>query len=692
MPPRRGLRFVRHPPQAIRGRYSRYPGSDVTLRGQRDGEREIASSVDATSAVAARQRTTLSGVSARFAPPTGGWLGKMAWARKTNYSTLLNWYSRRTAFERPGSRDLRFAHFAAAREAPAPHAVYADLDGRGWLWTDEDVSELLGHLTRHAAGRKEYWEEALPLMREIEGWAGGTVGRRSLRELGRGYAAAGLQEDTARVLARLAALQGGELQPEDELAVAEGCGAAGDAAGAAAAGQRLRDRGHATPAAATLGPLLRALARRGDAAALRELLPAARQAGPPGEVLHRCVAACLDAGDGVAAMGFAALATEQGASLAPARGPGKVDADDLRRRLCESVQRAADAETALGLLRVWMRGDLGEVPGPAAGWEAAYDALIVRAAGLGLPQVAAAVFREVEHFNALSQQTRNREQRMVSPNACNHLLSAASQSSPFDAELAVSVLMHMRRFVQQPGFATLLHLQMVVEGSWASAPAVAAAALEVCPNLDDRLLYYMPGWQSVRLRRSPCATQQALARLMRGASRLYIPAPSWMAERSEQLPGALRGMDVGELLLLGGSALSALQVRGDELREKGTPAAQADAPLRAVAALLGEAQGVRGGPDPAQLGAPVPLEVVGPVEQRLLSVAVAADASAAEPAPGSDTDKLALFACAAARAGAPQRAQVTVLVPPGDPQVQRIQEVCSAAGAETRVVVGDTIK
>eukprot|EP01062_Namystynia_karyoxenos_P051517 TRINITY_DN40523_c0_g1_i2.p1 TRINITY_DN40523_c0_g1~~TRINITY_DN40523_c0_g1_i2.p1 ORF type:complete len:656 (+),score=181.38 TRINITY_DN40523_c0_g1_i2:98-1969(+) len=623
MPPRRGLRFVRHPPQAIRGRYSRYPGSDVTLRGQRDGEREIASSVDATSAVAARQRTTLSGVSARFAPPTGGWLGKMAWARKTNYSTLLNWYSRRTAFERPGSRDLRFAHFAAAREAPAPHAVYADLDGRGWLWTDEDVSELLGHLTRHAAGRKEYWEEALPLMREIEGWAGGTVGRRSLRELGRGYAAAGLQEDTARVLARLAALQGGELQPEDELAVAE---------------------------------------------------------------------ACLDAGDGVAAMGFAALATEQGASLAPARGPGKVDADDLRRRLCESVQRAADAETALGLLRVWMRGDLGEVPGPAAGWEAAYDALIVRAAGLGLPQVAAAVFREVEHFNALSQQTRNREQRMVSPNACNHLLSAASQSSPFDAELAVSVLMHMRRFVQQPGFATLLHLQMVVEGSWASAPAVAAAALEVCPNLDDRLLYYMPGWQSVRLRRSPCATQQALARLMRGASRLYIPAPSWMAERSEQLPGALRGMDVGELLLLGGSALSALQVRGDELREKGTPAAQADAPLRAVAALLGEAQGVRGGPDPAQLGAPVPLEVVGPVEQRLLSVAVAADASAAEPAPGSDTDKLALFACAAARAGAPQRAQVTVLVPPGDPQVQRIQEVCSAAGAETRVVVGDTIK
>eukprot|EP00756_Hemistasia_phaeocysticola_P049420 Hpha_TRINITY_DN23892_c0_g1::TRINITY_DN23892_c0_g1_i1::g.109935::m.109935 len=671
----RRLQFLPRAIKSVETRASFYRESDG--RG-----RESEGDFDIDSPRFAHIRKRMSGFSAPFNLPThnSGLLRRAA--QGMSYKSLLNWFSRRTSFERPGTQELGFAHFASAKFAPDPDVIFRDLDGRGWMWTDESIADMVQHLTKRAAQRGSYWEDAgNTVLEELEAWPGGTVGLLSMRALTQAYASAGRPEDAQRVYGMLQerrAEQGLEPDPADDLALLQGCARCGDIMGARAVLSKLDEEGHKVEADAGVWLLVEGYVTARGAAELEQLLPRLLLCSEVNaELVRECLSICIEEGSAEAAVQFAEYATERGVALGEImrkrQGRWECVSPELRGRLARVLESPDQAGRVARMLEVWMKGDKADVPRPGTpGVQSPFDALIVRSAELEAGDSALAAFGAVERFNATAAKRLRKERRMLSIEACQRVLAAATHNQPLQVDVIRKVLSHIGNFALVIDFATLVHLQAAVEASWDRAAEVAREVLAVCPNVDDRLLYYLPGWQKVRLRRKPCATHEGLSALLRGLSRVHIPLPSWLELSHADLPAQLTQLPPGERLVLPGSGLSSLQVNGDEWRERGRRDNPADQALKVTGRLLSSDEAPISSPDAGeQVGAVYPLEVVGVVEQRLVS---APHASEGDLNPLDDTDKIAALARAVKGVTG---TSVTVLCPKDDTAASdRLRSVC----------------
>eukprot|EP01065_Artemidia_motanka_P021765 TRINITY_DN26008_c0_g1_i2.p1 TRINITY_DN26008_c0_g1~~TRINITY_DN26008_c0_g1_i2.p1 ORF type:complete len:716 (+),score=191.71 TRINITY_DN26008_c0_g1_i2:260-2149(+) len=589
--------------------------------------------------------------------------------RSASYRGLLEWYSRRTSFERPGSRDLRFGHFVMARNAPPPDRVFRDLDAAGWLWTDYDLADVVRSVQSHANVRPLYWEEGgLELVTEVSQLPS-AIGLRTKRELVQAFAAAGYEAEAKKTLSDLKAMRaerGQDEDPGDDAALLHGSAAAGDTETALAVFVALREAGHVDHASKALPAMLSAFAVSGDTVGLERMFPYA-SAGSVHGSCWGCVNACLAAGKVDMALGYAELGANQGDMLRGSSDWKRTRKEyDLRGQLCGAVKTRAQAEKALELLRLWLASE--DTPLPSLDVRSAYDVLIGAALDADAVDVAFAAFAAVERVNRQLRRKAGLHRTMlpVLPEVCHRLLAAAALEEPFREAEVTALLRHMRTTRQPTSFAALLHLQAAVEATWSSAGAVAMEVLAFCPNVDDRLLYYLPGWQHVRLTRPACATPAGLRELFGRYTDVNVVTAAWLLQHAAGLPALLKDCLPGEVYVLLGSVLGSLQVAGDESREQGMADNPADQALRSAAACFSAKHAPAAVHSDLLSASPLPLHVFGPVEQRLASAGSSGGLS-----PSSDADRLAAFALAAD--AAVDRTAFRVLAAPDEEALPRLR-------------------
>ena len=168
------------------------------------------------------------------------------------------------------------------------------------------------------------------------------------------------------------------------------------------------------------------------------------------------------------------------------------------------------------------------------------------------------------------------KKRIVHPDVCRAIIAfvvksaALNNSSPELRLLATEVLHHLSASFAPVSFTMLLHLQMLVESEWYQQEDqisinLLKAVHTYAPNLDERLIYYLPGFREFRFSRKIVGGKAGLASLCSPYKRIIIPDASYCLVQNSLLQDCARGGSTAVLLPF--SVLSNLQVMGDEMRE-----------------------------------------------------------------------------------------------------------------------------
>ena len=612
-----------------------------------------------------------------------------------------------------------------ATAAPPPHEVFERLDGLGVVWTDRSVTSLLegvvtyvttmheqristtGHTpTKRVIDAMYLRQHAAPLVRHIHRWGNAAINNGTSRGLFYTLAIAGCDTRLIKVLAK-------EEAPDDD-----------DASPAAEGLFRGRVRGFAMRRDTEgIDAVLTEMARRGieRSPALRGVLAAyyaeegmldrlGEESGGSLEVVPTASLAVVAASardNFRASLALAALCElqargEMDLTQALTRGPGEGTGETLMQTVWGTfyqLREEADIVAATALLRKWTVDVLEEgrrrartlnvshglrrppvaFPPPTLRDEvsahtlyvAPFDALVLAACDAGRLDLALGVCNETvfptEPFAVLH------------PDACRRMLALAAEElveKGRDAaaarallDVCVAVVLHMHRSNRPPTFSTLLHIQSIVDLTGDADGALFQGAIaEYCPNFDERLLYYLPGFRGYRQRRGVVGGPKGLRKLLSllpGDGPVVVPHWTLFMTPPAGVERAIRGGGgvAPPAVLLPFTTLSALQVTGDDMRLDGLKENPADAAL----CMLGSAAGTT----PS-------IAVLGLIEQR-----VAAACGGVVSADVSEEGKLAALAesvCAVA-----EEARVEVLCGTHDAAVSMKEALGRLAVAEGAV-------
>eukprot|EP01061_Rhynchopus_euleeides_P015062 TRINITY_DN2586_c0_g1_i2.p1 TRINITY_DN2586_c0_g1~~TRINITY_DN2586_c0_g1_i2.p1 ORF type:complete len:721 (+),score=137.67 TRINITY_DN2586_c0_g1_i2:39-2201(+) len=211
-----------------------------------------------------------------------------------------------------------------------------------------------------------------------------------------------------------------------------------------------------------------------------------------------------------------------------------------------------------------------------------------------------------------------------------------------------SIVQHMQRFYVQPSFSTLLHLQTAVDLTWHHA-SLAGSVVGYIPNVDERLVYYLPGFRRYRFKRPVIGGARAVAQIVKNKRTVVIPhweyfvaQPGGAATVVRETEREMRGLNEG-LTVLPFSTLSSLQVAGDDMREQGFKDNPADASLRLLGEFLSP-RDVKDVADNVSTPAHKHCAVLGFIEQRVCAALHLPQEVEARLDPMSEEHKLALLA------------------------------------------------
>eukprot|EP01063_Lacrimia_lanifica_P039026 TRINITY_DN8453_c0_g1_i1.p1 TRINITY_DN8453_c0_g1~~TRINITY_DN8453_c0_g1_i1.p1 ORF type:complete len:666 (+),score=239.34 TRINITY_DN8453_c0_g1_i1:212-1999(+) len=224
-----------------------------------------------------------------------------------------------------------------------------------------------------------------------------------------------------------------------------------------------------------------------------------------------------------------------------------------------------------------------------ARYVAPYDALMKSSVQLGMFEEAMAVFELVE----ASARAHLHPDSALGCIALATQAIAGGEGTAEHSNAVVRSIHHIHRGAATPAFVTLLHLQMALESSWETQD-IQSAIVQYCPNFEERLLYYLPGFQDFRLGHRAVGGRAGAAALLRAYESVVVPDPSYLMAASGAFTAEATRWPATTHAVVPFSVLSSLQTTGDELREAAAAANDeelregnpADGALRTLGAFL----------------------------------------------------------------------------------------------------------
>eukprot|EP01060_Flectonema_neradi_P004218 TRINITY_DN12753_c0_g1_i1.p1 TRINITY_DN12753_c0_g1~~TRINITY_DN12753_c0_g1_i1.p1 ORF type:complete len:720 (+),score=118.94 TRINITY_DN12753_c0_g1_i1:42-2201(+) len=165
---------------------------------------------------------------------------------------------------------------------------------------------------------------------------------------------------------------------------------------------------------------------------------------------------------------------------------------------------------------------------------------------------------------------------VIHQDVCQAIIAFVVKKAAFNASsnefrvLATEVLHSLTATLAPVTFSMLLHLQMLIESQWhQQSDSVSVELLKAVhsyvPNLDERLVYYLPGFKDFRFTRKIVGGNTGLSALCSPYEHILIPTADYCIAHPTLLQNIARGGKTAMLLPF--SVLSNLQVIGDEIRE-----------------------------------------------------------------------------------------------------------------------------
>ncbi|KAJ9463095.1 hypothetical protein DIPPA_29337 [Diplonema papillatum] len=573
----------------------------------------------------------------------------------------------------------RVQRFARAEGSPEPSELLAELDRLGVLWDAENVGELLEAVIQWSLTKRE--EVNHPYL------AG--RGRDVLMEVERWQPVASTRGPAAYNALTLWAMLGDIQQLESRVAVLEHDGGP-LTEGAYRA--MIRGFGHARNDG-KVEEVRRIMAKNGisESPALRTFLadyyassgqldklagsgssetttetpdePGGVDASLSEHALGMAAVTALDNFDVDRALQYVEQAVDRGVTLHHSDHRGSPAYRRVTWKVFFAVETRVQARQAVRILGKMLRAaeesgayfpriTAADAVSPFARYVACYDAFAYKAAEVGAFEEAAEAFSIVDTYPSKA---------VYHIDSCHAMLSLACAAfdppaaPPPDAagrasieRWAAAVVVHMSRNFLPASFSTLLHLQTLLDCTWSAE--LTAEIARYCPNFEDRLLYYVPGFRSFRISRKSVGGAAGLQALARPYSTIVVPDASYLMTRASKLVQESALNAERSCVFLPFSELSSLQVAGDAMREQikesGGMMTPPDVALRILGSYLTSAP--RENPHAGH-----GMLVIGAIEQRVCAYSMLGEPDELAPYfhPSNDEGRLAAFALALACTG-----------------------------------------